>query len=177
MLAKYPENWIEFINRELDAEYTLDDFIFGAIQFPDIPRKAYYELKHRFRDLGKESRYVQVFPDAWNFTNTMRERGYKIIILSARPYQKYKRMQSDTVSWMHGFGLAYDAFIWDTEKHTRILSTVPGMEFMVEDSLDIANQVAALGYQVFLRDRPYNQGETHEKVSRVSGLEEILDRW
>jgi len=177
VLARYPENWIEFVNRELGTNYTIKDFEFCEAPLPQIPRQKYYELKHKFREEGWESLHVWVFEDAPVFTRKLKEMGYKIVILSARPYKKYKRIQADTIQWMKRFHISYDAFLWDNEKHMRILEEVPNLSFMVEDDLKIANEVGALGYKVFLRDRPYNRGRIHSpNVIRVRNLLEILEK-
>ena len=177
VLAKYPENWIEFINKKLHKNYTLQDFDCCSIPLPEVPRKLYYKLKHEFRDRGYESLYVEPFEDASYFTNKLKEMGYIIVILSARPYKKYKRIQSDTILWMKKNNIAYDAFLWDQQKHIRIVEEIPHLKFIVEDNLRIAEQIGALGYKCFLRDRPYNRAPIHSpNVIRVRTLYEVLEK-
>jgi len=177
VLARYPENWIAYLNENLGTQYTLQDVEFTEVPFPEIPRSKYFELKHKFRDEGFESLYVEPFEDAATFTEALKELGYKIVILSARPYQKYKRIQSDTIMWMKKHGIKYDAFIWDEKKHLRILSEVPQVEFIVEDDPRVALEVAACGYTCFLRDRPYNRNTTQSpNIIRVRTLSEIIEK-
>jgi 5'(3')-deoxyribonucleotidase len=171
VLAKYPENWVAYVNRNLGTTYCLEDYELGT-GLP-IPRDKYYELKHTFREQGFESLYVAPFEDASDFLTRLKDKDYKIVILSARPYRTYKRIQTDTIRWMKVHNLPYDAFLWDDRKHLVILKYVPKLSFMVEDDPRIAYEVARLGYRVYLRDRPYNGGFEHPGVIRVKSLSEI----
>jgi len=174
VLARYPENWISYLNQKLCTQYTLEDYDF-ELPFPEIPRHQYYELKHEFRDKGFESASVLPFEDAAEFTKELHKRGYKIIILSARPYERYKRIQSDTILWMRNHNIEYDAFLWSSKKHIKIIEEIPHLSFMVEDDPRIANQVASMGYICFLRERPYNREyPTLDGVIRVRNLMEIF---
>jgi len=177
VLAKYPENWIAYLNKHLGTSYKLEDMKFTNVPFPEIPRSKYFELKHKFRDEGYESLYVVPFEDAAEFTNALKDMGYKIIILSARPYYKYKRMQADTIMWMKKHGIRYDAFIWDEKKHLRIMKEFPFIQFIVEDNPSVALEVAACGYTCFLRDRPYNRDIPYSpNIIRVRTLSDIIKK-
>lgn len=174
VLAAYPENWLAYLSKLLGTAYTLDDFSFIEAPLPSIPRNVYMRLKHEYRESGHETLYVDVVSGAASFTNALRLRGYKVIILSARPYKKYKRMLADTILWLRKHRIHYDAVLWDQHKHVRIIEQFPQLSFMVEDNPRIASQVASLGYRCYLLNRPYNQGVSHPNISRVSKLDEIV---
>ncbi|MEI8337401.1 MAG: hypothetical protein WCG37_11125 [Actinomycetes bacterium] len=176
ILAQYPENWIEYVNRELGTFYTLADFYEQSIPLPDIQRDQYEELKHCYREAGHESLYVKPFADAKQLLDGLKAFGLKIVILSARPYKQYKRMQNDTVKWMEHYKLPYDAFIWERDKHIKIVELVPNMACMIDDDLMVANQLSALDYNVVMRARPYNQlGDIeNSRIFRCNGAEEML---
>jgi len=175
VLAAYPENWIEFLNEfgKLPAILSLEDFSFSSVPLPSIPRHEYMKLKHRFREEGYESAKVEPTESASLFTNNLRLNGFKVVILSARPCHKYKRIMTDTIMWLQEHDFHYDAVLWDAEKHIRIIEQFPTLRFMVEDHPRIALEVASLGYKVYLVDRPYNQDVKHPNISRVSSLMDI----
>jgi len=179
VLAKYPENWINFLNqkRGLTAPIPirLEDFQFISAPLPEIPRRKYYEWKHEFREQGFESLYVDPMEEASEFTKKVKDLGYNIIILSARPYKEYKRIMPDTIEWLRKHNILYDAVYWDSEKHVRILRDVPFLTFIVEDNPNIANEVASLGYSVYLLSRPYNKDSyISENIVRINNLLEII---
>jgi len=178
-LAKYPENWIAFLNHQrgltAEAPLRLEDFQFTFAPLPQIPRRKYYEWKHEFREEGFESLHVEPMEEASEFTKKIKDLGYKIIVLSARPYKEYKRMMVDTIEWLHKHNILYDAVYWSEEKHVRILRDVPFLKFMVEDNPVIANEVASLGYKVFLINRPYNIDiKVQNNIERINNLLEII---
>lgn len=173
VLAQYPENWLRFLQRHGYPELTMEDAR-GWHMFPQVPRREYYRLKHKFREEGYESLYLDPFSDAASFTWELRRRGIKIVVLSSRPYKEYKRIQVDTSMWLQQCAIEVDAFVWDSKKRDRILSQFPHLRFMVEDDRDTANELAALGYRVYLRDRPYNQGFISPGVVRVQSLLDIF---
>ena len=50
------------------------------------------------------------------------------------------------------------------------------MEFMIEDTLKIANEVAKEGYKVYMPEGPNNEkGQPDENVIKVKNLKEIIE--
>jgi uncharacterized HAD superfamily protein len=180
VLCRYPENWIHFLNQKLgltaERPILLSDFTFTSAPLPNIPRKKYYQWKHEFRELGFESYFgVEPMEEASEFTKKLKDLGYKIIILSARPYKEYKRIMADTIEWLHKNNISYDAVYWDSEKHVRILKDVPFLKFMVEDNPQIAMEVSSLGYKCFLINRPYNMHTLiPSDIVRINKLVDII---
>jgi len=179
VLCKYPENWIAFLNqkRGLTAErpISIEDFKFVDAPLPMIPRRKYYEWKHEFRELGFESLFVDVMENASALTHELMNLGYKIIILSARPYREYKRILPDTIEWLNKNNIAYNAIYWSEKKHIHILREIPFLKFMVEDNPNIADEVASFGYRVYLLNRPYNiHSNIQNNVTRLKNLLELI---
>jgi len=169
VLAKFPEPFIEFTNKELNTKFTDFEDLETTLDY-----LTYENLKDRYRQSGIKAN-LPLTKNAVEFTNELRKRGYKIVMLSARPVEIYKRIYSDTLEWLNKNKIAYDAVMFDKEKHIKIVREFPNLKFIVEDNRHNANKVARLNCKAFLLDNTYNQGKTHPNVTRVKSLAEILN--
>ena len=66
-----------------------------------------------------------------------------------------------------------DAVIFDEDKNYRAIKEFPNIKLMVEDNAKFAQNIASLGYKVFLIEKSYNRGITHGKIDYVKTLEEV----
>lgn len=175
VLAQYPEHWLEYLNKSTSIDVALKDFslVYGTTS---ISRSLYSSLKDRYRRSGQELR-VTPMPGAKEFLETLRNRGYTIVILSARPTSRYKRLYGDSIYWLRMHALAYNHIVWDQMKEERIIKELPIVEFVVEDDPQNAERLAAAEIKVFLLSRPYNESwQVCRNVTRVASLAEILER-
>jgi hypothetical protein len=109
----------------------------------------------------------------------LRARGWKIVLISARPYWQYKRVYSDTVVWLGENGMVYDLLLFNKDKAEAIYEYIfPAKpSYMVEDKEKHAKEVAGLGVEVLLVDWPYNQGlEDTDLITRVVNWKQIVDK-
>jgi uncharacterized HAD superfamily protein len=130
-------------------------------------------LKHEWRESGLK-RYMPVCTGATELLVRL-VRKHKVVLLSARPYKEHKRIFADTMEWLDTNGLLHDAVLFDENKNERLLREYGAdrIAFFIEDNREQANRMASCGVSVYLLDRPYNQGDTHEGVTRVDRLESI----
>jgi uncharacterized HAD superfamily protein len=176
VLADYPGCFIEYINQKVGTNFKVENLtqynIYEAIK--DIPTNIMKELKHEFRKSG-ELKNVGVFPGAKVFLNTLRNKDYKIVLLSARPYKKYRRIFADTQEWLSENGLVHDAILWDEDKMDRLIREFgeDNVEFFIEDNLENANSISKTT-NVYLINKSYNKGKINENVIRVNSLKEVL---
>lgn len=178
VLADYPGSFLTFVNQELGTNYKLE----GVRQYDigkalGLPRDLYEELKDKYRQSGYK-KTIPVLPDAKEFLFQLQKEGYKIVLLTARPYKRYKRLFADTQEWLTDNGLVYDAILWDEDKCHRLIREfgLDNVSFFVEDHLGNANEIAREGVLVYLLDKPYNQGETQKGVYRIKELGQITAR-
>lgn len=175
VLAKYPEHFLDFINREVGTDLKVEDLDdYNIYEALDMPKELTKKLKDKFRQTG-EKRFIPVFDKAKDFLKTIKENGYHIVLLSARPYKKYKRIFADTKEWLEKNELVHDAILWDEDKCNRLIREFgdDSVKFFVEDNLENANDVSETT-KVYLIDRSYNQGEINKNVIRVDSYEQIL---
>lgn len=178
VLADYPKSFCSFMAKEMpdsafiDWDYlTLENLDLYEQYGEAIGVGRMLELKDKYRESG-EKRNIPVIPGAQMFLRVLRVSGLYVILLTARPMARYKRMFGDTIVWLDKNGLEYDSLLADEHKNIRVYNQFPNLRFMVEDSLQAAKSVASLGVRVYLIDRTYNQGDG--RFTRVSGFKEIL---
>lgn len=61
----------------------------------------------------------------------------------------------------------------ETKENKARCAQQMGLKLFVEDSADSAGRIADAGIDVLLLDRPYNQGFSHSRVTRVRDWQEI----
>lgn len=171
VLNYYPDCWVDFINDFLKTDYKDVDKAKDSITY-----NTYRSIKHEYRTSGiKEN--LKARDGASETTKRLKELGYDIIILTARPFDNYKTLMSQTIKWLDKNDIKYDSLIQDEHKHTKILEICPNMRFMVEDDGFIANCVAKWGYKVYLLENIYNarKQKKHKDIEVVKNLKEIIN--
>ena len=146
VIADYPNSFIRFIEKNTGKDlsgfvmkrYALYDDLGAYIGDKELLK----ELKHKYRVSG-EKRYINVIPGAQETIKTLKEKGFTIVLLTARPYKKYPRIFADTIEWLNKNNIIYDAIIWDENKEERILKEFPGMKFMLEDCFENAVKISS----------------------------------
>lgn len=120
-------------------------------------------------------RTAPVVPGAVEALVALRRQGESIVFVSDRK----EHLREVTRAWLDALGFAECELVF-TDRETylkREAARELSLEYVVEDaphhSLDLAQQDFIR--RVFLLDKPYNQVIEHEKITRVSGWEEVLE--
>ena len=169
VLNYYPDSWVNFVNTKYGHNFEDLNQMKRALTF-----KAYADYKHTFRKEGFECN-AHANQDASFVTKRLRQMGYKIILLTSRPFQQYRSMFVETVDWLKQNDIVYDGIIWERHKHVRVLEEIPHLRFMVEDNAYYANLVGKWGYLCFLVSNKYNVGQEKEGVIRINNLIDIFN--
>lgn len=170
VLSDYPACWVTFINENYGTNLkTLSD----AKQ--RFALSAYETIKHAYRASGYKAT-IPAKPFASEFTHELKKRGYTIVLLTARPYDRYANMFTDLITWAKNNDIVYDAIIFGKEKHLAVVTRFSKMKFMVEDSYEAAMEIMKQGYKVYLCETEENSHKAyHKDITRVKNLKEILD--
>jgi len=172
-IADYPKSYYDFIYKQTgkrvedDGTYNIYENV--AKVFGEEKAK---ELKSLYRETG-EKRFIEKLDGASEFAKVARKKGYKIIILSARPCKEHPRIFADTIEWLKKNDIEYDAIIFDNKKEERIINKFPNLKFMIDDEPVTAVRIAKKGYKVFLVDKKYNKTAEHKNIIRIKNLSEI----
>ena len=167
VIVDFPTCYINFINKELGTKFNT---MFDVNK--KLSKKQLMDIKDKYRKSGAKQS-VGVLPEAKKLITSLKQMGYSIVLLTKRPYKKYLRIFADTKINLDNNGIKYDAILFDSEKHKRIVKEFPKLHFIVEDNKNISNEVGAWGVKSFLIDNIYNQGSLNDNVTRVKALSDI----
>ena len=162
------ESSTHFIKRYND-KHCIENLISGyyyktrAQLKKELPALEYEEYKNEYRESGEKIN-IEIKEGAKELCDVLKEKGYKIVIISARPYEKHYRIFPDTLEWLNNNEIKYDALYFEKDKHLKILKQLPNLSFIIEDNPDCAKQISEQGYRVFLLDNEHE--DESEKTLR-----------
>lgn len=172
VLNEWERFFVDTFNEKYKTKFTSDKQIRNHLG----PLK-YAEYKHWWRDSGIK-RKIPAKCGASSFVKSLKKKGYRIVIISSRPYREYSRIFSDTLWWLKKNHIKFDDIYFEEHKHLKILKHFPKLSFMVEDNKDYAFQVAKEGYRVYLLSKEKVETERqpfrNTNVMIVNSLHEIL---
>ena len=173
VLADYAVGFRVFLNSK-GIKYDESKYHKDLITNGTLCSKEYENLKHEFRKDGHKAN-LPIISGAKEFLDFLHEQDYGIVLLTARPYKKYKRIFADTLEWLHKNDCFYDAIIFDEEKNIRLYREFGNrVLFFIEDELEKANDISDYDIKVYLLDRSYNKGSQSSKVIRVNDFNDII---
>ena len=183
ILNNYPDCWVDFVNDRLaegDKRLTKLFTHLRSNKFSDlhhvkrvVPYETYRDLKRDYRESGVKEN-LPVVTGSKEFLQILRENGYIIFIITARPFGEYPGLFRQTINWLNNNGLYCDDIISDKYKHIKILQTCPALMWLVDDNRYICNLVSSWGYRTYLKTNKYNKGRLEAGVRRVNTLRDIL---
>lgn len=124
-------------------------------EFKNDDINLYNEKKYSFRVSGIK-RNLPVKPYVYNFLQTLKNKGYLILLLSARPYEKFIRIYADTLYWLENNDIKYDFLFFNKNKEQFIIDNVlpEQVKFCVDDGIDNVNKLS-LYFKTYLLPNYY----------------------
>ena len=173
-LASYHAGFLEFVKLKT-GKIVVDS---GKLRLWDdvsevIGVEKMEEIKHLYRDSGIKAN-LPLIEGAVKGMQELKKLGYKIVILSSRPYHLYPRIFSDTQQWLEKNSIPYDAIFFAEDKDQKIIKRFPKLKFFIEDNGSFALNIALKGYKVFLLEKTYNAGPNHQNIMRVKNWNEVI---
>jgi len=116
-------------------------------------------------------------PGAIEATKKIREAGYKLAIITARPDWQYKRVYADTIQWLQKHDIQYDLILFQKDKAEAVVDHIfPARPLcFVEDRSKHAIEVASIGVQVLFLTSGKSELAPHPLIQRVQGWGEIVE--
>ena len=132
-------------------------------------------------DWYKSGRFGDLDPidGAAEALTSMTERGWKIVVITARPQWQYKRLYADTLEWLQRHTIPHDLILFNKDKLEAIYEHIAPAwpAAFVEDHERNARHLSAAGVPVLLFDRPHNRHiEDGPCLERVHTWQEITER-
>lgn len=127
---------------------------------------------------GGGFRNMPAIPGAVEASKAIKEMGFKLVLVTARPQWQYKRLYADTLHWLQKCGVVYDNILFEKDKAEAIYEHIfPARpRFFIEDRDKHALEVSGIGVPVLLLDYPHNRHiEETSLIKRVAGWTDIVD--
>jgi uncharacterized HAD superfamily protein len=147
-----------------------------------IPFSQYMPLKEEFESCGGYTK-LEPYPDAVDLIKRAMLLGIDIILYTSRPAKRYKRIWSDTWTWLESIGLKTciaELKIGSEERISRAceFQSSGHVVALLEDDPGLALRAANAGILVFLRSHRYNAGIAHKNIMRMEKFNtEILNQF
>jgi len=193
VLCDYPRGLIQWIKSTLwtDAvgatSEALEELAHGVewINAASLQcsQQVWLEIKHAFRTSGAK-RMLPARPKAAEFTRWCRDKGWKIIILTSRPIDKYPTLFDDTLHWLNHGAFAYD-FVWwgfDKAHQINVRDISRQVVFAVDDEEQFVRQYLQAGIRTYWMQRqPALQPKAKlewvdGQLSWVTSLQDIMTK-
>lgn len=186
VLSDYPKTFMSFVKRQYEHDYNVPVSIPSSVnsldlyKVLDIPSDDLRRYKHYYRESG-EIRSETPIPGAVNLLSELKSQGLYVVLLTSRPFDKYKSLYLDTYMWLLSNGFEFDALLYDSKKRDVVSSLIKSsnVRFIIDDDPRIVSNLESLDglKRLYLVDRTYNQNvKCSDKVVRVFGYDEILSK-
>lgn len=146
VLNKYPEPFLEFVRQHFVEYKSMEELE----KWPRVKAQA----KHLYRQSGIK-RTLPPIMESVAATQRLSTK-YSIVIMSQRPYDRYRRIYGDTLHWLRVNDVPYDRLVFVRDKeHKLVLSPFRDrIAFAVDDDPNVVVQLCALGIRTYwLTDR------------------------
>lgn len=166
LLNNYPKCWLDFIYSECHEK-------FATIAEAKTKLGEEYKLvKDKYRTSGYKST-LPVNPQAVTLINNLKSKGYKIIVATSRPFDKYPNLRDITFNWLKSNNFEFD--VLESKNQTLIDKYNP--VFHIDDELAHVMFYLENSIKVYLlkrADLTYNNCEKFETLKVITSLDEVL---
>lgn len=109
----------------------------------------------------------------------MREAGYKIAVITARPSWQYKRIYADTIDWLARHDIPYDLLLFGKDKAEEVYEHIyPARPlFFVEDRAKHCIEIANIGVKVLHLRGNTNDLAPHPLIQPMTDWDSIYQEF
>jgi len=178
VIADYSNHYTDFLENVCGlVSVNKDRKSYSFFEKYGITRQAEEQFNIDFIKMGGFTK-IPVFDGIVDVMNEIKNKGIKIVLLTARPSWIFKRLISDTYRWLKNNNIPHDLIIWDKDKADAIINYVfPAKVIcMVEDRDKHSLEVSHIGVDVLLIDKTYNKSILdNDRIKRIYKYSEIID--
>lgn len=140
---------------------------FGTQQALEFVKQKFY--------IGGGFRSVPPIEGSIEALAKIREMGYKLVIITARPFWQYARLYADTTAWLEQHGVKYDHIIFNKDKAEAVWSKLHPARptWFIEDRLKHAIELTDIGIRVLLLNKA--RSYEHPMIKWVDNWGQILE--
>ena len=129
-----------------------------------------------YKNIERIAKNLKVIDEAPEYIKKLREKGYKIYIISGRDNGEYSNPYKMTTDWLEKYDIQYDKLIltdvFDSAKKAKVCLE-NNISIMIDDSSRIQLEVDKTRVTALLMDTPYNRQT--DSLKRVHNWKEIYD--
>ena len=129
-----------------------------------------------YKNIERIAKNLNVIDEAPEYIRRLREKGYKIYIISGRDNGEYSNPYKMTKDWLEKYDIQYDKLIltntFDSFEKAKVCLE-NNISIMVDDSSRIQLEIDKTKVKALLMDTPYNR--QIESLIRVHNWKEIYD--
>lgn len=163
----YLNGWI----RPERANLIIQERLYVNASSLDITPEEYRDAKHAFRISGAHLA-LPVMPGARAFLKWVRAHGWRIILLTARPIDRYPNLHAETLGWLSQHNLPFDVVWWSADKGELIVDQQMRKQvmFAVDDEWTHVERLASQDITTY-----WLGGKTNnlDNVKNVTSFEDI----
>ncbi len=180
VLAEQLDSLIEFYKQETNIFIPKDEFFtYDWWKVWNISLKEAIEIDYKFKNSDLFDNLEVVFGS----TDAIRKlkNNNTLIIITARP----NSFKDKTLKWLNkNFEDSFDKIYHSSDFHIENENNKTkadfcrklGVDVIIEDNLEYSLDCVENGFKVILLDKPWNQGENYENISRCGNWNEILEK-
>jgi len=137
----------------------------------EVAVMAFYQ-EGRFRETG-------LIDGAVGALRAIKEAGNKLVVITARPYWKVRRIATDTHFWLDKHGIKPDQVLWSRDKSGAVWENIHPAKVVgfIEDDPKHALDLAGDGIKVLYFKSPISDNlAPHDCLEPVTNWGEVLNR-
>ena len=166
VLNNYPFCWLDYIELQQNKKFnSLTEAKEG------LGQEVYSQIKESYRTSGYKGT-LPVNPIAADFTKLLKQKGYKIIVSTSRPFHLYPNLEKLTFDWLKYSQITFDCL---EKKSEQLLIKYPDILFHVDDELDHTIFFLEKNINVFILRRKDINYEGYEKYKSLRFVESLND--
>lgn len=172
VVTDYQTYFIESFNDRFNTDFTIDDwkdyYFTPRINGFKVREESFWKLIDYHVEIGAW-KYLNPIEGALEGIKKLNENNSIHIIT-----HKKGRSKQDTVYWLSVHNVDYDSISFTTQRKGHIAYTL-GIDVMIEDSHKNVEDLASIGIESLLINRPWNQVKlTSPLIQRVNNWQEIV---
>ena len=146
VLADWPGEMIRFASKI--ERQNLCDVRYMQKQ---LGRKRMNEIQKQYRLSGIKARMRLKEFNCGKVLKRLKEEGFAIILITARPYKKIFRIYSDTLIWLKDSDIPFDAIIWENEKEKYIINNFDTEQVtcIIDDNIDNIKKLDECNFKTY----------------------------
>lgn len=166
----FAENWL---GRKMPSPMDINPGL-PLHAFMGVEKEVYRECKLAFRQGGLK-RFMPAYPGVARLSRKIREQGAEVWICTTRPYLRLDNIDPDTRDWLRRTKIQYDAVLFGEEKYAELKRQAGDrVAGVIDDLPEQCEKAIGQGFNVAIREQPYNDTWRSHLVSRVNNASEMI---